>query len=141
MVERFMVTLLMPLKLSVAETDRLVVSVPSDSMVAGVAFGLVTTGASPSTVNDQLWFRTLLLLSVAFTVMFTTCVCEKVVIVWLETLYPPAMDVIMGVTVLPFTLITILAGLTPDALSVMFTLICGMLSLTWELFAGISPDA
>lgn len=54
MVERFMETQLMPLKLSLTETDRLVVSVPFDSMVAGVASGLVTTGASPSTANDQL---------------------------------------------------------------------------------------
>jgi len=66
-VERFMETLLMPLKLSVMETDRLIVSVPSDSIVAGVASGLVTVGASLSTVNNQLWFRILLLLSVAFT--------------------------------------------------------------------------
>ncbi len=67
MAERFMVTLLMLLKLSVTETDRLVVLIPSDSMVVGVASGLVTIGTSLSTVNDHLCSRILLLLSVAFT--------------------------------------------------------------------------
>ena len=62
-------------------------------------------------------------------------------IVWLETLYPPAMGVILGVTVLPFTFITILSGLTPDALSVMFTLMSGVLSEAEVLFAGTSPEA